>query len=876
MTHVALPLRCLGFLGLVLLLPYSVRADAPAPEVRLLDGLVARPIGPANMGGRIVGLAVVEAHPATMYVATASGGLWKTTNNGTTWTAVFDHEATVALGDVAVAPSNPDIVWVGTGEANARNSVAWGDGVYRSLDGGKTWKNVGLKDSHHIGRIVIHPKDPDTVYVAALGHVWGPNKERGLYKTTDGGKTWNQVKFLDEETGFIDLAMDPGDPDILYAAAYRVRRDAFSGGYPVEQFGPLAGLYKTSDGGKTWKKLSKGLPEGQIGRCGLDIYRRDPRVVYAVVQSEKTRAARETEFGQPQKPNNDAATGGVFRSDDRGETWVKLNDLCPRAFYFSQIRLDPSDERRVYVAGITLHGSRDGGKTFQNTAGTGTHADHHALWINPKDSDHLVLGNDGGLYFSFDRGLHWDHQNKMPIGQFYGVAVDMSKPYWVYGGLQDNGSWGGPSATRNVDGITASNWFRVLAMDGFHCQVDPTDANIVYAEGQYGLLTRCNVTTGEQVTIRPRPTAGQAEYRFNWSSPILLSPHDPKVVYFGGNYLFRSPNRGDRWEIISPDLTAGKPARVNDFGHTLTTIAESPLKAGILWTGSDDGRVYVSRDGGKNCSDVSANVPGVPKERHISRIEASAHAEGTAFLAIDRHRNDDRKPYLFRTTDYGKTWESLSANLPADGPVYVVRQSSKNAELLFAGTEFGLFVSLDGDGRWQPLRGTGNGTSEGLPTVAVHDLVIHPRDRELVIGTHGRSIYVMDVAPLEQLTPKALAEAAYLCDVKPVTALAMRATSGLRGGKLYAAPNPPAGAHVYYHLREGTKETVTLTITDAAGKKMTEIKGTADAGLHRIVWPLRAAGAMRVGAMVPAGEYVAKLRVGDRELTKKFRVEADE
>jgi photosystem II stability/assembly factor-like uncharacterized protein len=837
----------------------------------VFDAVPARCIGPGSMGGRVVDLAVVESRPATCYVATASGGLWKTINNGSTWTPVFERERTVSLGAVAAAPSDANIVWVGTGEANARNSVAWGDGVYKSTDGGKTWRHAGLDDTQHIGRIVIHPTNPDIVYVAALGHVWGPNENRGVYKTTDGGKSWRRIKYLDAETGFVDLVMDPGDPETLHAAAYRVRRDGFSGGNPAEQYGPLAGIYRTTDGGKTWTRSTRGLPDRPLGRCGLAVWRKDPRVLYAVVQTDRTVLVRETEWGQSARTNADPGTGGVFRSDDRGESWVKVNDLCPRPFYFSQVRIDPRDDRRVYVLGVSLHVSKDGGKTFRPADGEpNIHADLHALWINPRDSDHMVMGSDGGVYLTFDRGAAWDHPKNLPIAQFYAVAVDQSRPYWVYGGMQDNGSWGGPSATRNADGITAANWFRVLGMDGFHCQVDPGDANVVYAEGQYGRLYRVNVGNGQSVNIRPRPPQGQPDYRFNWSSPILISPHKGDTVYFGGNVLFRSGDRGDHWEVVSPDLTLGQRGRVPDTSHTITTLAESPVRAGVLWVGTDDGRVHVSRNGGGNWNDVSAKVPGVPPERHVSRVIASQFAEATAYLALDRHRNDDRQPYLFRTADFGATWRPLANDLPDGGPVYVVRESSRNPDLVLAGTEFGLFVSLDGGAYWHRY--------PGLPTVAVHDLVIHPRDRDLVIGTHGRGIYIMDLSPLEQLTPKVLAAPVALLDVKPARLFESRGTHGLRGAKLYTAPNPPFGATLYYHLAARSDTPVRVVITDARGKTVTELKGPSEAGLHRLVWPLQTTpdDGATAGAPVSPGEYVAELRVGQRVLTKRFRVDADE
>ncbi len=841
--------------GALVLLALAVAA-LPALADDLFDALPAHCLGPGTTPGRVVDLAVADGHPAALYVATASGGLWKTTDNGSHWAAVFEREATVGLGAVAVSPSKPDVIWVGTGEANARNSVSWGDGVYRSTDGGKTWQNRGLRDTQHIGRIVIHPTNPNIVYVAALGHVWGANCERGLYKTTDGGTTWEQLKFLDADTGFIDLVMDPADPETLYAAAYRVRRDAFSGGNPAEQFGPLAGLYKTGDGGKTWARLSEGLPARPIGRCGLAVSRKDPRVLYAVVQTDRTALRRETEWGQPGRTNDDAETGGVFRSADRGETWVKVNDLCPRPFYFGQIRIDPNDDRRVYVLGVTLHVSRDGGKTFRSESDATVHADWHALWIDPNDSTHMIAGTDGGAWQTSDRGKTWQQPKNMPTGQFYAAAVDMSRPYWVYGGLQDNGTWGGPSATRHAEGVTNANWFRVLAMDGFQCQVDPHDADIVYAEGQYGELRRVNVTAGETFNIRPAPPAGRPDYRFNWSSPVLLSPHDSNTVYYGGNVLFRSRDRGNHWEVISPDLTLG---RGTDNAHTITTIAESPLRPGVLWVGTDDGRVRLSRNGGRDWSDLSDNVPGVARERHVSRVIASHFAEGTAYLALDRHRNDDRRPYLYRTSDYGATWKSLAADLPAEGPVYVVRESSRNADLLLAGTEFGLFVSLDAGAHWRKYT--------GLPTVAVHDLVIHPRDRELVIATHGRGLYVTDVAPLEQLTAKVLAAPATLLDVASVRLVKYRDAREPAGAKGYAAPNPPSAALLYYHLAARSELPVRLLIRDGHGGAVAELKGSPEAGLHRAVWP--------VGGAAP-GEYVAELRLGQRVLSKRFRVEAGE
>jgi photosystem II stability/assembly factor-like uncharacterized protein len=852
---------------LLFVLTLPVGAAETGLDAQFIDILRARPLGPANMSGRITAVAVVPDKPAVMYAASASGGLWKTTNRGTTWTPVFEHEATVSLGDVAVARSNPEIVWVGTGEANARNSVSWGDGVYKSTNGGKTWTNMGLMDTHHIGRIVIHPKDPDIVYVAALGHLWGPNKQRGIFKTDDGGKTWDKIKFIDEETGFIDLAMDPTDPSTLYAAAYHVRRGAFAGGNPAVQFGKDSGLYKTTDAGKTWTKLTAGLPEGAIGRCGLSIYRKDPRILYAVVQTEKTDTHNVP--GQPAKTSDNAETGGVFRSDDGGDRWVKVNDLCPRPFYFGQIRVDPNDEDRIYVLGVSLSLSTDGGKTFRD-AGAGAHSDHHALWINPKDSDQLVLGCDGGLHLSNDCGQTWELFQNLPVAQFYGVAVDMRKPYRVYGGLQDNGSWGGVSATHTSEGITLADWFRVLGADGFQCQVDPADPDTVYAESQWGGLTRVNVRTGDSIAIRPRSGKGEPDYRFNWEAPILVSPHNPRTLYFAGNHVFRSVNRGDQWEVISKDLTIGEPGPSRDNGHTITTLSESPVKPGLLYAGTDDGRLHVTHNYGADWTDLSKNIPDVATERWISRVECSHFDDATAYVSIDRHRNDDRRPYLYKTTDHGVTWVSIGSNLPSDGPVRVIREDLRNRHLLFAGTEFRLFVSLNGGANWHRL-------NNGLPTVAVHDMVIHPRDRELVMGTHGRGIFAIDIAPLQEAGANATEEAGHLFDVRPALLFQSHGSHSLDGGRTYAAPNPAGGATIYYFLKEKPLSPARLTIVDAVGNAVATLDVEQEAGLHRAVWNLRTSGGeMRSAVPVKAGDYAARLEMGDKVYTKKVRVETEE
>jgi photosystem II stability/assembly factor-like uncharacterized protein len=894
----------------------------------VLDGLRARCIGPAVMGGRVVDLAVVESDPSTFYVATAGGGVWKTTDGGETLAPVFDDQPTMSTGSVAVCQGKPEVVYVGTGEGNPRNSVSWGGGVFKSVNGGKSWTFCGLKETHHIGRVVVHPTNPDIAYVAALGKFWSANKERGLYKTTDGGKTWAVSKFIDENTGFVDLQMDPADPDTLYAAAWQVRRDAFSGGSPQTQDGPNGGLFKTADGGKSWEKMGGGLPETGYGRCGLSIYRKDPNVVFAIVHTDKTAGALGN-AGQPAtrvdkdgklSPVGPVETGGVFRSDDKGKTWKKINDAVPRPFYYGQIRVDPTDDQRVYVLGVAFTLSTDGGLTF-STGMRGTHADHHALWINPKNPDHLILGNDGGLYVSKDRAKSAEHMRGMVVSQFYGVAVDSRTPYRVYGGLQDNGSWGGPVATAHPDGVAIADWRRVGGGDGFQAAVDPTDPDTVYVESQYGNLTRVNLKAGKGGVkggggfgkgIRPTGAGGGkgggkggfgkkdepkkdddkkkeeekktdpkkgddkkveekkdepkkeepkkggfgGGARYNWNSPILLSPHDPKTLYYASQNVYKTDNRGDSWKRISPDLTRGpKEGRVANSGHTVLALAESPVKAGVLWAGTDDGNVWVTKNGGEEWIDLTGRIPSVPRDRAIPRIECSYFDEGTAFLAIDRHRNGDYRPYIFKTTDHGETWTQMTNGLPDGAVVGVVRQSSRVRDLLFAGTELGLYASLDGGRVWHHVDKT------GLPRcVRVDDLVIHPRERDLVIGTHGRGIWVMDISPLEQLSEKVLTADAHLFDVRPATVLAEKERPQA-GPKGFVAPNPPA-VTVHYLIGAKAPDAVEITAAPAGakGRGLGVVMQRPGPGLGQVAIDLR------------PGEYTITLKAGDVTQTKKVTV----
>jgi photosystem II stability/assembly factor-like uncharacterized protein len=877
--------RLASALATACLLAYSAacvvdgRTTAPA-EARLpreavrsvLDGLQARCIGPANMGGRISDIAVVESNPKIFYVGGGSGGVWKTTDGGKGFLPLFDDQPTQSIGAVALCQGQPDVVYVGTGEANPRNSVSPGCGVFRSRDGGKTWKHRGLSESRHIGRVVVHPNDPDIVYVAALGHCWGSNSERGIYKSSDGGDHWERIEFIDDSTGFIDLCMDPSDPATLYAAAWPVRRDEFSGGSPRYQTGPTGGLFRTTDAGKTWQRMQGGLPEKVgYGRCGLAVSRKEPKVVYAIVQTSET-AGQFTNFGQfPTPVGKDgrpgpvgrAETGGVFRSDDRGASWKKVNDLVPRPFYYGQVRVDPTESDTIYVLGVVLHVSKDGGKTFSSLGRT-IHADHHALWIDPDNRDHLILGGDGGLYHSTNRGRSFEPQRSLVLCQFYGIAVDHRTPYWVYGGLQDNGTWGGPSATPYADGITQADWKRVLGGDGFQTAVDPAEPDTVFAELQFGGLSRVGMAGPKGPIVRSiRPLASRGEqYRFNWNTPLLLSPWNGRTLYYGGQHLFRSTDRGDSWTRISPDLTA-PPRRFAPFpyAHTIHSIAESPRGAGTLWVGTDDGKLWVSPDDGKEWRDVSANIPGVPGTFTVSRIEPSHHIREGAFAALDRHRLDDAKPYVFATNDLGKSWKPVMGDLPSHAFVRVVRQSSRRPTLLFAGTEAGLFVTLDGGAAWHHLDRT------GLPRgVRVDDLVIHPRERELVIATHGRGIWIMDIAPLEQLDETVLAAPAHLFDVKPV-AISKRASRKETASPGFQGANPPAGIAVSYYLAARTDrvELQLEPLAEKAPRRVSLAMVEGGPGLRTHVFDVE-----------KPGEYRVSLRVGEVRQRKKVLVRSEQ
>ncbi len=829
--NAAKSLRCIlvFVIGILLLTLCAGTAAAQTPYETALKNLHFRAVGPAVMGGRVDDIAAVESDPRIFYVGAAAGGLLKTVNGGMTWVSLFDNESNPSIGDIAIAPSNPSIVYVGTGEANNRQSSSWGDGVFKSVDGGNTWQHLGLKETHHIGRIVVDPSDPNKVWVAALGDLWGPNKERGVYRSIDGGASWSQTLFINEDTGVSDIAIDPQSPNILYAAAYQRRRTVFgyNGG------GPSGGLYRSTDGGAHWTKLTRGLPTtGDVGRFAVEVYRRNPNIVYALVEH--------------------ATLGGVYRSEDKGMTWARMSDTNPRPSYFSQLRIDPNNDQKLWLGGVNIYLSEDGGKTFVQTRFQGVHSDVHGIWINPADSDNLIIGCDGGVWTTSDSGRHWRHINNFPLGQFYEVSFDFQKPYHICGGAQDNYSWCGPSSTTQQLGIGNEDWITVAGGDGFYNRIDQTEPNIVYAESQDGSLSRRDLKTSESKSIRPQEeNDNPPRYRFQWNSPLMISAHDHKTIYYGGNHLFKSTDRGDNWVRLGEDLTnnadrdkmeiMGKAVDRNTLSRhdgvvawpCLTVIAESPLKAGVLWVGTDDGNVQVSRDDGKTWSNVAANFPGLKKGAYVSRIDPSRTGEGTAYVAFDNHRSADYAIYIYVTKDFGKTFTRITNGIPVEaGTVHAVREDPANTNLLFAGTEFGLYFSLDRGGAWHKMK-------NGLATVPVFDIQIQPREHDLILATHGRSFQIMDnISALENLSDDVLKADLKAFPAHPTIEYKMANYRSFMGGASFLAPNAPAGAIVDYYAKSAGP--VQVTVKDKAGNDVRKLTARAEAGVvNRVVWDMR-------------------------------------
>jgi photosystem II stability/assembly factor-like uncharacterized protein len=858
-------LRLFALSALVLGVAFSgsvVRGQS-APSTDPLDSLHFRSIGPATMSGRISDLAVYERNPSIFYVGTAHGGVWKTVNNGTTFDALFQDEDLISIGDVTVSQMNPDLVWVGTGESNNRQSTSWGTGVYKSTDGGQTWTNMGLKTSYHINRIIIHPTNNDVVLVAATGALFGPGGERGIYKTTDGGRTWKQVLAGDADTGANDLVMSAVDPNIMWASMYQRRRVqcCMNGG------GQGSAVYKSTDGGDTWTKVTNGLPTTELGRIAIDMYSKSTNIVYVLVEGASPprgggAGARGGGGGAAGDDPMVAATG-LYRSDDGGESFSKMSNTNPRPMYFSQVRVDPSTPDVVYLGGVGLHMSIDSGRTFQTDAAQAVHDDIHAIWINPANTDQLVIGGDGGVAISYDRSRTWQQLNNLPLALFYHVSVDNGTPFRICGGLQDNYNWCGPSKTRFSRGILNSDWYQVQGGDGFVVLVDPRDDRYVYSESQNGNIQRKNAETGESTNIRPNfnnvspaPEDGALGYRFNWDTPMVFSPHDPSALIVAANKVFRSNDRGDSWAVISPDLTTnadrseiaimgkrGDEIRIaaNDgitSWPTIVSLAESPKQAGVYYTGTDDGVVQMSRDNGENWVNITKNIPGFPEGAWVSEVVPSAFDAGTVYVTADAHRINDYKTYVWVSNDFGATFRAVTSGL--DGQVVkTLLEDTKNQDVLYAGTEGGLFISLDRAKSWRRLKAN-------LPNVRIDELVIHPRDNALVVGTHGRAVWVLDhLEPIQEFAAaQASAQDATLFSIGP--ALQWRAMDNQNdefwAHQLFVGENPPTDAMIQFHLKKPVSGALSLKITDSGGRAIRTIEIDNElnvAGIQTVCWDMR-------------------------------------
>lgn len=896
----------LAAISLIALVSTNILLGAAPNDDGLLADFVWRSLGPGSASGRIADVESLDSDPRFILVASASGGVWKSVNAGTTFVPIFDHYGSGSIGDVAVCQHDPRIIWVGTGEANNRNDVGWGDGVYKSVDGGATFANVGLSDTFQIARIVIHPSDPNTVYVAAVGNLWGADGDRGLFKTVDGGRTWQKLQQglpSSPRAGATDLVMDPADPRTLYVAFYdRLRRP-----YRFDSGGPASGIFKSTDAGRTWRKLTKGLPAGDLGRIGLAISRKSPRILMAIVEHGFNPSRTDPGYEDMSRLGS-----GVYRSEDRGETWRYMNRHSVRPFFFSQIRIDPWNDRHVYVLDVNFWQSTDGGRTFEMGARNFGY-DYHAMWIDPTQPDRYYLGGDKGLFATHDRGRTFDFFDNLPVTQYYAIGVDMRDPYVIYGGTQDNGSWGVPSFTRDAFGIRNDDTWKLHWGDGMHAAANPDNWREVYSEAENGSFRRydaltyaeiygrpgaLNVVNYEELTGKKRPpTDGPAtdlaafyaqmradrSFRFNWQTPFVVSPHNGRTIYLAGNHVFKSVDGGASWRGISPDLSNNDPETTRtDTGGltpdatgaetyaTVVSLSESPLVPGLLWAGTDDGNVWVTRNDGASWSKVSGAIA-VPEKLWVSDVEASPHAPGTAYVCFDGHRSSDFRTWVFKTTDFGATWTDIGRTLPANQPVHVLLADPQNPQLLFVGTEFGVFVTLNGGASWRPLM-------NGLPTVAVHDLVIHPRDNDLIAGTHGRGLYVLDdITPLQQLTSEVLAAQAHLFVQRAATWWVDRSRGGQYGENTYAGKNPPSVRPtmaldrakvvntpvITWYLARSSDAPASLAIRSLDGKLSRVVSVPARAGITRYAWDGR--------FDPPAGQAPAARPAGESAFLAAFR-----
>jgi photosystem II stability/assembly factor-like uncharacterized protein len=851
----------------------------------LFAGLSYRGVGPANMSGRMSDVEGVPGDPAIVYVGSASGGVWKTTNGGTTWAPIFDRQPVQSIGDLAVDPTNPEVVYVGTGESNVRNSVSFGDGLYKSTDGGKTWRHLGLRDTRHISRIVVNPLDPRKVYVAAIGHIFGPNEERGVFMTEDGGETWKKVLYIDDVHGASDLDIDPRNPNILHAGMWYFDRKQWTHRSGSER----GGVYRSTDGGRTWSKATQGLP-ALMGRIGIKVAPSSPNIVYIVAETRE---------------------GYVFKSTDHGETWTKTSDnahTLGRGFYYADLRVDPQNENRVYTLGMAFSLSVDGGYTFAPMSGN-FHGDHQTMWIDPRNPKRMFMGDDGGMNVSHDQGRTWVWFPNLPVGQFYQLSHDMREPFYhVAGGLQDNGVWTGPSRVRGSS-ILASDWRFIQNGDGYYAVSHPDNPDLFLSDYQAGGIQATNLQTWEQREASPQVKrmdgypADSNRVRFNWNAPIVKSPHDGKVVYFAGNIVYRSADWGRTWTAISPDLSKDDKSRQGDAGGpvlkentvaeyygTVYSLAESPVQRGVIWAGTDDGNLQVTRDDGKTWTNVAPNVPGVGRDAVVSGVEPSRVAAGTAYAAFERRMVDDFRPYVFKTTDFGRTWTNITGNLPDRDYVQVIREDPRNPSLLYVGTELGLHASWSGGIEWTRLH-LGN-----LPAVAVHEVLVHPRDNDLVLATHGRAIWMFDDAtPIQQMSAALAARGAHLFPMRVTTRFNQGDQTWNWGNQQFRGANAPYGAIITYWLKAkpAADSLVKVEILQDGRVIRALRRPAAAAGFNRATWDLRM-DAPRVlsdmpgdsaepgdwrgrpmGPQVLPGQYVVRLTVAGESQEQPLTVRID-